>query len=324
MSWHVLPWWQCGTALVSLAALNSLPHTKLTLLHELIAVFTSPMASSKTANETSANYERDDTALDFLYPNREQVMCDILVALAAIATLYAAIHLVRSLTLRHTLLVAEASTPLNISLEFGSAVIMSPIFFALYLHSAFQMYGSLEDRWAATTRNAYTVIVLHAATDILGSILFVALQKKDVLLYVHHALTVSIYCQAALHGRGHFYTCIASTVELTNVFLFIITCGPSIGIKSGSPIHTASGALLWLAFTLFRMLVLPAALAFYVLDVHTAPSATLLTLPPLLRAVQWPGGVIVFLLSAFWYAKITKGIAKALNLLPRVKGSKDS
>jgi len=317
-SWTVLPWWQLAAALASAGVLAVLQPDKLSFF---LDTFTAFLHSDNGRVQTRAPCRTSQLAVNdkvlgdrHSYPSHEQVVCDILVALIGISLLYSVIHLCRSFTLRSTLSVAESGTPLNISLEFGSAVIMSPIFFAVYAMGAIDMYGSLEERWGMTTRNTYSILVLHCAADILGSILFVGLQKKEKLLYVHHLLTVTIYSQAAMSGRGHFYCCMASTVELTNIFLFVITCGPSLGIKPGSLFHTICGALLWVTFTLFRMLLLPGALLLYAVDVWSNPSDTLPTLPPLLCAVQWPGGVIVFLLSTFWYYKITKGLTKALNL----------
>jgi hypothetical protein len=299
-TWAVYPTWSASVGLLSVAALATL----------------------QPADVNFWNYALLGTPLT-KYPDTLQVCVDVLIALATVSLLYCVIHGVRSLTLRGATCVSVPGSPLNISLEFGSAVVISPIIFALYASSALELGGSLADRWTGTTRNAYTAIVLHTATDALGTVLFVALGKEP-LLFLHHAATVSIFTSAALTGFGHYYCCVASTVELTNVFLFVITCGPGIGIDAGSLLHTCAGVLLWVFFTILRMGVLPYyALYFYVLDAYANPETTILAAPLVLKYLQWPAGVLVFLLSAFWYSKITKGLLKAIGIgggAPKPKG----
>lgn len=248
----------------------------------------------------------------FTHPGTAQACSDILVALTAVSLFYCIIHVARSIVLSGATSVAPAGTPLNISLEFGSAVVMSPILFVLYASGTLALGDTLDSRWVGITRATYAGLILHTALDLLGTILFFAL-RKEALLFLHHALTLSIVGTAAVTGCGNYYCALAGTIELTNFPLFVVTCGPSVGIKAGSLLHTVCGASLWLGFSVLRMGLLPYGLAHYLTDVYSAPEATILKVPPLLRYLQWPAGVIVLLMSTFWYIKITKGLLKALR-----------
>jgi hypothetical protein len=241
-----------------------------------------------------------------------QASGDILVALVGISLIACVVHAVRSLTLRGVTSAAPAGTPLSISLEFTSQVVVSPLLFSLYASGGLALNQTLANRWVGFTRNTYTGVVIHTAMDILGTVLFVGL-KKEPMLFVHHALTLTVFGTAAITGFGHYYAALGGLVELTNFFTFVIASGPAIGILSGSALHTTSGVLLWLTFTVLRIGLHPYNLYCYASEAYHHPDATIMLHPPSLRYFGGPAYVAILLMSIIWYTKITKGMLKALQ-----------
>ena len=69
--------------------------------------------------------------------------------------------------------------------------------------------------------------------------------------------------------------------------------------------------LLWLSFTVLRVLGLPLGMGAYLRDALAWPHLWR-QLPLLLRYTQLPAVGVVFSLSMYWYAQITRGVLKAV------------
>jgi hypothetical protein len=288
-TWHSFPWWSAGTGLVAAIGIVAIGPESMSFWYD-------------------AMYAQSS----FVYPTEGQVVADILIALIGVSLVASTVHMVRSMACRGASSVLPHGTPLSISLEFTSQVVVSPVLFALYASGCQPLSDTLATRWSGATRNTYTGVCLHTAMDLLGTVLFVA-KGQEPIFYLHHAITLGVYGSAALSGLGHYYAALGGLVELTNLFTFCIASGPSVGIAPGSALHTASGALLWLSFTILRMLLHPRHLIAYFNDAFAHPAETLMRHPPLLRYLGGPAYVVIFLMSVFWYIKITKGLIKALS-----------
>jgi hypothetical protein len=238
---------------------------------------------------------------------------DLLVALACVATLYAALHA--------ALPVPRARGPggaLAVSYDLGSSVLVSACLFAAYADGCVQLSGSVADRWTGRTALTHAACVLHVAENVLAALLYPAL-GKPAEMYAHHALVIVSYGCAVLTGKGHLWCAAAGLTEGTNLFLFPITSGDALGwapLAKGGPLHTASGALLWASFTAIRLGALPYTMYAYAADALAAPDAWA-AMPAALKWLQWPSALAILVLSAMWYVKITRGVLKALGLAPR-------
>ena len=288
--WHVIPWWSAGTGLGGIVALVLLQPASVSFWRDAV-------------------FEK----APFIYPDRGQAYADIVVALVGLSLLAAVVHVMQAFRIRRSKSIAPMGEPLSVSLEFTSQVLISPLLFALYLSGSAALRDSLESRWSGYNRATYTGVVIHTAMDLLGTVLFVAL-KKEPLLFVHHALTLTVFGTAALSGFGHHYCALGGLVELTNLFTFGIASGPAVRIAPGSMLHTTCGALLWLSFTVLRVIIHPYNLFSYASEAYQHPELTIMPHPPSLRYTGGPAYVAIFLMSMLWYYKITKGMLKALGI----------
>lgn len=240
----------------------------------------------------------------------EQACGDMLVALLSIALLYAFLHV--ALPLPRT---GGPEGAFVISQDFGSSLFICLLLFALYFSSFLSLRGTLEERWHGWTKYSHAACAIHVAENVQTSLLYPAMGKEAVF-YAHHALVIAGYGTAVLSGRAHFWCAAAGLTEGTNVFLFAIISGSHLGwppLAKGGVVHTASGALLWLSFTILRLSLLPWALYAYVQDALLQPDVWR-QLPFVLQYLQWPSGAIIVGLSALWYVKISKGVLKALGV----------
>ena len=107
----------------------------------------------------------------------------------------------------------------------------------------------------------------------------------------------------------------AGVGEITGVPLSMIELLGAYGMKQ-SVLYKVSGVSLWVGFLTTRVISY-AVLAYVILDdllVGLPAAGRLEEVDPVLRWIVLPATVFVWLLSSFWFTKITKGMFKALGL----------
>ena len=108
-----------------------------------------------------------------------------------------------------------------------------------------------------------------------------------------------------------FYAAWDGIVEITNLPLCAMTLMNRLGMKA-HPFYVPNGVLLWLSFVVFRVVSLPGWLISFARDVIQHPELFAAT-PPTLAYVTLPSTIAIWALSMTWFAKIHKGMMKALR-----------
>mmetsp|Transcript_14237 Transcript_14237/g.24109 ORF Transcript_14237/g.24109 Transcript_14237/m.24109 type:complete len:318 (-) Transcript_14237:382-1335(-) len=176
--------------------------------------------------------------------------------------------------------------------------------------------GSVEQRWQTVTWSSYWFEIWFIGGNVTH--IFVTFIKKQAMAYklqmlAHHLLAIGCFVRTCYTGVGHFYValdgcCEISTIFLNNVFLF-----KDLGIAEGYQQKVANSLLLWLTYFVTRLLLFPAWLLMYSLDVSRHPEASSAFLTPVEQVVFPLTNVILFVLSSVWMVSITKGVLKVIR-----------
>ena len=180
------------------------------------------------------------------------------------------------------------------------------------------------------TTNMYIVQLNHTNTCVLlaTQVVFDLLEdipfKHKIPLLSHHILSCIAYSGGLLTGRLHFWAALDGMCEFTNIFLNILLLtktsgGPSFGPKFKKKlgvIFDINGILLWISFLIFRIVLFPAWLYYFMRDcfVDNGINLALWSTVTTFEFTFYPM-VTVFLmaLSTLWFWKLTIGVIKSLR-----------
>ena len=200
----------------------------------------------------------------------------------------------------------------------NSAVYASAVF-CFYLSVVLENYGSLESRWVTTSFATKHGISLHVASSIYETICY-ALSGKEFVFYLHHVVTMGCCASMLLTGRGSFWCCVLGLVEGSNVPLCFLTVMTSIPSLKGSILFVINGGLLWIAYVVLRIPI-PVAMYYLAVDLRSHSKAAggpawVFSNEETNTAWIWflfTSGTFLWVLSMYWFKKITDGILKALG-----------
>uniref|UniRef100_A0A7S0H4D8 TLC domain-containing protein n=1 Tax=Amorphochlora amoebiformis TaxID=1561963 RepID=A0A7S0H4D8_9EUKA len=182
--------------------------------------------------------------------------------------------------------------------------------FYLYLWAISLLSGSVESRWRGDEYSFYIGAVLHCSFSIYEVIIY-AIVGKQWLFYLHHIVVLIVYFLGASAHQINFYLAWAGLVEVTNFFLSIISFMGRLNMK-GNPTYILSGVGLYISYVISRLISVPLAVGFLIKDMVLDPANTwdMSLKPHVVFALLT--SVVVYLMSAFWFKKIHRGMTKHL------------
>jgi len=123
-----------------------------------------------------------------------------------------------------------------------------------------------------------------------------------------------------LTGNMHYWACLNGTCEATNIFLNNLYLLKAIYVKNKQlqdylpRTHIINGALLWLSYVVFRLLLFPYWICTWRIDV-TDDKALTWDRVSLYERYFYPSVTVFLLVISFtWFVKITQGLFKAVTL----------
>ena len=185
-------------------------------------------------------------------------------------------------------------------------------------------------RWNGTDWTIYVAIILtlgkylfldvnirpFAMKYILGMSIYEEINYisygRELIYHFHHFLVILSYCIFLGYPHLYFYLAWASTVETTGLFVNYFLSNRRLFPLSNDRI-VISGALMWLSFLLFRVVSIIGCLCMLLYDIISYPNETIVQISKLFVAVMVFVILSVFLLSCYWFYKMTVGIYKALK-----------
>jgi len=187
--------------------------------------------------------------------------------------------------------------------------------------------------WAreANSYNTNLFLILYSAHSIvtwileLRDVLKQGLSVKVMLAALHHAVSIGSYALALSLQRFGFFCCLSGLCEVTNFPLTVLFISKTSGggvaermEKMLGVVLSVNGALLWITFLVFRILLFPLVLMVYFNDMYLLSSipadAQQWEMITWLEIILYPSAVgILWLLSLIWFSKIHTGMMKILK-----------
>ena len=188
-----------------------------------------------------------------------------------------------------------------------------------------RLSGTIDDadsaqlRWNGTTRTSNIFMWLFVIDNTVHIPLQLAKDvpfAKSATVAAHHLLGNLCYIGGLWTQRMHFWACLAGLCEITNPLLSIVFMLKELGLadRPTGPwprVFKGFSLLTWVAFLLFRLILLPSWIILFsrdaVLHPHASEGSTLL------ERVGYPLSVLaVLLMSILWMVPLTKGLMKVL------------
>jgi len=149
----------------------------------------------------------------------------------------------------------------------------------------------------------------------------------SVLIFVHHVVSLVVYGYGNITPRMHFFgswcaLCEYSAIPLNVLFLWRSFQLPKDKLYPWRLIYVINGAILWLSYLIFRVLLFPASLYYCYYDVITN-EMTSGYVNLFERYAGLLATVFLLVLSLVWFVAITKGFLSAIQG-PSKKGENES
>ena len=190
----------------------------------------------------------------------------------------------------------------------------------------------VETRWRGTSDEAQKFMRLYVAAQVLAVPIELLCQGKmstKLPMIGHHIVSIVGYWAALSTTSGHWFCSAAGLSEVSTIFLEGVLLSKR---KEFASFFNAvpwflplNGALLWLTYIIFRLLLFPFVIAVYSRDkfVIKHPMTTYASSPE--TTVIVPGALIfLFILSILWFSKIHKGFMDKVVGRPKKKSSSSS
>lgn len=190
--------------------------------------------------------------------------------------------------------------------DFVSCTI-SIFLFLGYASATFALRESTMARLYGITSTSYWTVQTHAAYTCYELGVYIIF-GKDPLMVLHHILVIIISGGIAITGRLHFYASWTGVVEGTNPCLSGVFVPKRLKVESRWV--TLFGILLFFGFLVLRVLSLPCVFWSTVRDNEQAAKD-----PALVNLFLFGQAVVVvlWLMSSFWFYKISQGMIKAFK-----------
>mmetsp|Transcript_25190 Transcript_25190/g.81441 ORF Transcript_25190/g.81441 Transcript_25190/m.81441 type:complete len:322 (+) Transcript_25190:142-1107(+) len=194
-----------------------------------------------------------------------------------------------------------------------------PFSFVLVYYAAvgsFKLRAPVEARWKGTCDEAQTFMRLYVAAQVLAvpiELLCEGPLSAKVPMLAHHCVSIFGYVVALATRSGHWFCAAAGLSEVSTIFLEGVLLAKRAEVAAFVDAYapwflTLNGAMLWLTYVVFRLVLFPALLAVFLYDKFRLKH-------PVTTYDQSPEACIIvplavtflFLLSLTWFAKIHKG-----------------
>ena len=161
---------------------------------------------------------------------------------------------------------------------------------------------------------------LYVAINIIH-VFYVFVKEEDYLTYkvpmlIHHALSLASYMNGLRTGRLVYMANVLALCEITTValcFVFILKDGL---VGSGGLVQTGLavfGGLSWLLYVVFRIVLFPTFLYFYINDILQLPDDEYAKVSNFEKYFYTGTILFLFAASCMWFGQITKGALKVLG-----------
>ena len=196
-----------------------------------------------------------------------------------------------------------------------------PIFPLLAYYSiqaTLAFHGDLQGRWYGINAASTSMLVLYVVRQFISfPFVFTGnMSSRDkVLMTIHHILSIVAYGSALINKRMHWFACMDGCCEVTTFFLNNMLIMKAMG-KTSNTIFTVNGIALWLAFIVFRMILFPYWLWVFWNDSSEDPAKTWDVVNGIEKYVYPITNVVLLAMSTVWFIAISKGMLKAVGLLP--------
>lgn len=188
--------------------------------------------------------------------------------------------------------------------------LMGGYFFA----SAYGGGGTPVARWFASDALSILAFRINFGYTLYETVLY-AIYGKRPEFWAHHLLGILMSSRLLTAFHCHQIIAWAGVGEITGVPLSAIELLGAFGMKK-TLLYKVNGVALWFGFLTTRAISY-AVLASVMLDdllVGLPAAGKLEELDPVLRWIVLPATLFVWVLSCFWFYKITRGMLKALGL----------
>jgi len=185
--------------------------------------------------------------------------------------------------------------------------------------------GSIEQRWLGTCAASTTFMRLYVATNLFQSLIDLGMcntlkdLKEKLPMLLHHMLSNFCFLGGLFTDRSHFWACWNGCCEATSPFLMVLNLGRTKGagvdqrVKSLlGPLWTVNGGCLWVSFIGFRLLLFPAWLSLFCIDIHNMGNDIWSRISSLELSVYPATTGFLLFLSVGWFKRIHTGLMKAL------------
>ena len=202
---------------------------------------------------------------------------------------------------------------------------------ALAFDATRELRHSVESRWYGHTETS-TMLGLAITSRMIVHFFYLSLKqlskKERIMMKFHHVLCITVYACGLYNKQCHFWGALAATCEVTNLFLnnfelHVSAYGHERDGKEEEPAeqkeysmwYKANSACLLLAFAVFRLLLFPTLLFFWISDVYFFPTKT--RLHPnmgVMELVVYPATTLMmFVLSVQWFVPLLNITLKTLK-----------
>jgi len=195
-----------------------------------------------------------------------------------------------------------------------------PIFFLMtYLAFAatFSTGSELQQRWEDTSWNHEAFLWLYVMRQIVSFpfIFTGGMSNADkVLMTLHHIVSIMAFGGALVTKRMHWYATLDGCCEITTIFLNFLLYFRAIGYKGF--FNSINGVTLWFTFMVFRIILFPYWLYRFGTDIAYYPAETSAKVTTW-ELVFYPfTNVLLLAMSTTWFISITKGMLKAVGMIP--------
>ena len=192
---------------------------------------------------------------------------------------------------------------------------------ALSFHHTLSSGGDVETRWASTSLSSRACLWLYVVRQVVSfPFVFVGGAKfsDKVLMTVHHIVSIVAYANGILTNRLHWYATLDGCCEITTIFLNLLLAFRVVGYKG--VLNTINGITLWATFLIFRLGLFPYWLWRFSVDVASHPEETSAKVTKFELLFYPATNVLLLAMSITWFVSLTKGMLKALGMLPAKAG----
>mmetsp|Transcript_47950 Transcript_47950/g.102667 ORF Transcript_47950/g.102667 Transcript_47950/m.102667 type:complete len:277 (-) Transcript_47950:68-898(-) len=209
------------------------------------------------------------------------------------------------------------------------SLVIFPILSFCSLATVWHLHETVESRWRGSWPIGRFNLTLYCARQMMHmpvQCLQKMPKKHLMLMTIHHIMSLICFGNGLLVGREEFWACLASTCEISTVFLTNLCLLKEVTVggrelKDVLPawVNAVNGFSLWMAFLVFRLMLFPFWLYHRYVDIVQFPKVW--EEATWLERYLYPAVIILLLvLSTIWFIPLTKGMLKAVGKMKAGSG----